>query len=217
MTFDDLLKKWNGGALFGAQSRLAKALGTDQGTVSRWMKGMMPSAEMRQKIAKVLGVNVDELNAAMDARAAYEGMKSSGSLVVRESMKPYETRMRVVGTVSAEKFDFSFDYDTGEFADVDLPRNPGKRAAILRVVGDCMEPKLANGDLIVVVEASEQEVPNGGLAVIRLNGDHTLKRVYRVADGVDLRPDNKAFKTIKIRGGETADVVGIVRWIIRKP
>lgn len=215
-TFEGLLKNWNNGVLFGAQSRLAKAVGTDQGTVSRWLKGLPPSAEMRPKIAKALGVSPEELAKAIDGNT-YKTMKEAGVLAIRESIKPYETRMRVVGTVSAEKFDFSFDYDTGEFADVDLPRNPGKRAAILRVNGDCMEPKLANGDLIVVVEASEQEVPNGGLAVIRLNGEHTLKRVYRVPGGIELRPDNKTHKTIRLSGDEPANVVGSVRWIIRRP
>lgn len=218
MEFNDLLAQWNGGIFKGAQTRLAKILDVDRGTISRWATGtLVPGEDLRRKVAQTLGVTVDELMATFKAYTMYQRMKADGVMTVKETFKPYETRMRVVGTVSAEKFDFSFDYDTGEYADVDLPRNPGKKAAILRVVGNCMEPKLSNGDMIVVVECTESEIPNGGLAVIRLNGEHTLKRVYRVPDGVELRPDSKAFKTIKIKAGDAADVVGVVRWIIRKP
>lgn len=218
MDFVDALTRWNKGLRRGAQSAFAEALGVNANTVSQWVGGRgVPDERLRAKAAEILGVSVDELMSTFKAYATYQRMKTEGVIGVKETFSPYETRMRVVGTVSAEKFDFSFDYDTGEYADVDLPRNPGKKAAILRVVGKCMEPKLSNGDMIVVVESTEPEIPNGGLAVIRLNGEHTLKRVYRVPDGVELRPDNKAFKTIKIKAGDAADVVGVVRWIIRKP
>lgn len=218
MDFLKALSRWNKGIQRGAQAAFASSLGVNPNTVSQWVSGRgVPDERLRPKIAEMLGVSVEELMASFKAYATYQRMKTEGVLSVKETFKPYETRMRVVGTVSAEKFDFSFDYDTGEYADVDLPRNPGKKAAILRVVGNCMEPKLSNGDMIVVVESTEPEIPNGGLAVIRLNGEHTLKRVYRVPDGVELRPDNKAFKTIKIKAGDAADVVGVVRWIIRKP
>lgn len=216
MNFKDILTRWNNGLAFGAQSKFAASVGVDQGTVSRWMNGLPPNEELRPRIAKILGITVEELMDSISGRKQ-ESLLSRAGIVVPTTFKPFTSRLKVVGTVSAEKFDFSFDYETGEFEEVDLPRDPGKKAALLRVSGKCMEPKINSGDLVVVVEAGFDEIPNGGLAVIRLNGECTLKRVHRMTDGIELRPDNKAHKTIKLSGDEPANVVGVVRWIIRKP
>ena len=62
MTFEELIKKRNGGILRGAQLRLAEKFHLAHNTVSQWMSGKSkPSEILRPKLAKELGVSVDEL------------------------------------------------------------------------------------------------------------------------------------------------------------
>jgi transcriptional regulator with XRE-family HTH domain len=62
--FEMLLKKWNDGIQRGAQARLAREIGVDQTTVSRWSSGIPPSEDLRAKVAKILGTTVDALMAS---------------------------------------------------------------------------------------------------------------------------------------------------------
>ncbi len=57
----DKIVSWNKGIERGAQLRFSKAVGVNQATVSRWMKGISPSEDQLPKIAKVLGVEPDDL------------------------------------------------------------------------------------------------------------------------------------------------------------
>jgi len=66
MKFEEHLKKWNGGIYRGSQLRLAKSLGIDQSGIRRWMEGTTkPKEELRPKLAKLLGITVDELMASL--------------------------------------------------------------------------------------------------------------------------------------------------------
>jgi transcriptional regulator with XRE-family HTH domain len=64
-TFIELIAHWNGGRQKGAQTALSKKIGVSQSTISRWMAGtMQPEVDLRPRLAKVLGVSEQELNAA---------------------------------------------------------------------------------------------------------------------------------------------------------
>ena len=62
----------------------------------------------------------------------------------------------------------------------------------LRVKGDSMEPKISNGDVVIVRQ--QEAVDNGDLAVILVNGnDATLKRFYASDAGVKLVSSNPKY------------------------
>ena len=44
-----------------SQYRLAKLLGVNQGTLSKWINGRDPKASMLYRISRILGVSMDEL------------------------------------------------------------------------------------------------------------------------------------------------------------
>ena len=48
------------------QYRLAKKLGINQGTLSKWMNGRDPKASMIYRISKILGVTMEELMEGTD-------------------------------------------------------------------------------------------------------------------------------------------------------
>lgn len=62
----------------------------------------------------------------------------------------------------------------------------------LRVKGDSMEPRIKDGDVVIV--RRQEAVDNGDLAVILVNGnDATLKRFYASETGVKLVSSNPKY------------------------
>jgi len=88
-----------------------------------------------------------------------------------------------------------------------------KKMLGLRVSGDCMETTASDGDYIVIAPTSTYEI--GGLVVAKLNGDCTLKRIYIEGKTAILKPDNKAFKPIRVPL-TSLKIVGSVRYMVRK-
>ncbi len=88
---------------------------------------------------------------------------------------------------------------------------------LLRVRGDSMiEDGILDGDMVVVRPGSD--VPQGGLAVVRLEseatgeGEVTVKRLYRESGHVRLQPANPAYEPIVV---PDATVEGRVTAVIR--
>lgn len=106
------------------------------------------------------------------------------------------------------------DYPVG-FAD-DYVRCPGitdPNAFAVRVVGDSMQPKFSQGDIIVFSPALE--VRNGDDCFVRLTEPHetTFKRVFFEDDNfVRLQPRNEKYSPLIVPGDR---VNGIYRAVIR--
>jgi repressor LexA len=92
-----------------------------------------------------------------------------------------------------------------------------KEAIVLRVKGDSMiGSRIYEGDKVVV--KMQQEVENGEIAVVNVNGDEaTLKRVKRTENGqVILYPDNPKYEPIIVTN-ESARVIGKVIQVMFEP
>lgn len=76
----------------------------------------------------------------------------------------------------------------------------------LLCVGESMEPKIKDGDLVAI--KAQPEVENGEIAAVRIDCEATLKRVFVFPDHIELRAENPAFPTI-IRIGEAMNDVHI--------
>jgi repressor LexA len=212
MTFSEILKQWNGGIWRGVTTRLAKSAGVSLPTASGWINGDVPGEESLRKLSKILDVGEQEL------RDSFVGGEETRSRVVQMTdMRLQYMRIPIVGTVSAEKFSFSYAHDTGESIEIALPPMANKKTVALRIEGACMEPTARNGEFAIVAESDSGEIQQGGLAVLQCNGESTLKRVHRMGDHIELRPDNKKFKTIKVKSEDELHVIGKVMWIVRKP
>jgi DNA polymerase V len=85
----------------------------------------------------------------------------------------------------------------------------------VRVAGQSMvDAGIDDGDLLIVDKALEPQNSNIVLAVI--NGDYTVKRLYK--DGADLylQPENKNFSPIKITPFMDFRIWGVVTGLIKK-
>jgi DNA polymerase V len=71
---------------------------------------------------------------------------------------------------------------------------------------------IQNGDLLVVDRSLA--VLSGDCVVAVLNGDFTVKRFVRAADGVRLEPANRAYKAIEVTEDGGVEVWGVVCHVI---
>jgi SOS-response transcriptional repressor LexA len=208
MTFNELLKKWNGGKLRGAQTNFAHAIGVKPNTVSQWASGLTPGEDHRERIAKHFGITVDQL---LEAYARPSGhMLADASSISYDAMK----MVPVVGNVGAASFMFNFDDPPLEYLPIPMPGSGSRRYAAFKVSGDCMEPRFHDGEIVVVGES--ETVPDGVPGVFRLDAHCTLKIPVRHADRLELRPLNPKYKSIEIRTNKMT-VVGVVVGVWRKP
>lgn len=65
----------------------------------------------------------------------------------------------------------------------------------LKIKGDSMEPKISDGDVVIV--RKQPTVENGEIAIVLVNGDEaTVKKVQRFDGGINLIPTNPAYKVL---------------------
>lgn len=86
---------------------------------------------------------------------------------------------------------------------------------VLRVQGDSMvDDGILDGDFIVVEERSDPT--NGETVVAVVNGEATVKRFHREADGtIRLQPANEKLAPVRLSGGDV-QVRGVVVAVMRK-
>jgi repressor LexA len=75
---------------------------------------------------------------------------------------------------------------------------------LLKVAGESMAPLLLPGDLVMV--RVQQRVARGEIAVVLIDDEATLKRVYEEAGGLVLKGDNPDFTPLRFAPAAAADV-----------
>ena len=159
------------------QMRLAEALGIAKSTISMYENGNRePDYETLELIADFFNVNI-------------------GSLITEKTLQKPKSHagyaVPVLGYVRAgipiEAVEDILDY---EEISQDLA-NTGEFFA-LKIKGDSMEPKISEGDVVIV--RRQEQVENGELAVVLVNGnDATVKRFYKNDSGITLISTNPAY------------------------
>ena len=75
----------------------------------------------------------------------------------------------------------------------------------LRVKGDSMEPRIKEGDIVIV--RKQDDVDNGDLAVMLVNGDEaTLKKIQKFNGGINLIPSNPSYAVMTYTSQEILDL-----------
>jgi repressor LexA len=87
-----------------------------------------------------------------------------------------------------------------------LPRSwvRGEEVFLLRVTGESMAPVILPEDLVMV--RSQARVARGEIAVVLVDDQATLKRVYEEAGGLVLKGDNPDFTPLRFSPEAAADV-----------
>jgi repressor LexA len=80
----------------------------------------------------------------------------------------------------------------------------GEEVFLLKVTGESMAPVILPDDLVMV--RSQARVARGEIAVVLVDDEATLKRVYEEAGGLVLKGDNPDFTPLRFSAEEAVDV-----------
>lgn len=164
--------------LRAGMSRLALAnrLNITQQAVGRWERGETePSSDILQRISQIFGVSINYLFGVDEMRP------SDGKLLVP-----------VLGDVAAgipiEAIENILDYE-----EIDASLANGSELVGLRIRGTSMEPRICNGDVVII--RRQECADNGDIVVALVGGESaTVKKLKLEPDGgFWLLPLNPAF------------------------
>ena len=131
-----------------------------------------PHLKTLDKLAKLFGVDIDDLNNKDLTTAFHTERKISGVSIPIVST--------IVAGMPADAYEDIMGYEeishelakTGDFV-------------CLKVKGDSMSPVIQDGDLVVIRQ--QKDVESGDIAAVRINGDEaTLKKVQKSPNGITL-------------------------------
>lgn len=185
---------------------IAQEIGVAKSTVQRYEKGTIEKIKLPvlEAIARVLDVNPAWLcfKSEVMEPVKYERPLPS-NIVPLPKMKEWQ----VLGATACGKPLHRELLDETVMAPDDI-----KADVVFRCVGDSMiNARIFNGDAVFV--RLQPKVENGQIAVVRVDDEYTLKRVYYHEDYVELRPENPVHEAIILRGHqlepEYFEVVGL--------
>jgi repressor LexA len=157
-----------------SQTELAKIVQVDQTAVSKWeLDKSYPDINVAKKLATLFNVSLDEL---------LNNEKPPGKRGVK---------IPVLGVIAAgvpiEAVEDIIDYE-------EITEELAARAEYfaLRIQGDSMEPRIKEGDVVIV--RRQPDVESGDVAVVYVNGyNATVKKITKHEEGISLIPFNTAY------------------------
>lgn len=188
-----------------SQRKLAQMLGISNGTVGAWeTKGTTPNMDTMDKLQEIFGVTAGEL--------------FTPHITARDDGEFSSQELRVFGRIAAgapiemEEGDFGFACPTYL-----IKRYP--KAFYLEVEGESMSRILPNGCYVLVDPDQREPIISGHVYAVCVNGyDATVKRVRKLANGVELIPDSldptyhAMIYDTTIADTETITIIGKVVW-----
>lgn len=163
-----------------SQIEMAKRLCVSQGTYSLWENDKVKiDNESLQKLADFFGVTIDYLLGREDR----SGLKSKRG-------KWIPVYGEIAAGIPIEAIEDIIDYE-------EIPEEMAAQGEYiaLRIKGDSMEPKISDGDVVII--RRQESVENGQIAAVMVNGDSaTLKRIKQEDNGLWLISSNQAYPPI---------------------
>lgn len=160
-----------------SQSELAEKLGLSPSTVSMYEVGKRePDFETEEKIADFFNTDLNTLR----GRDIETMQKSSNGFIIN-------VLGRVAAGIPIEAVEDIIDTEeiTEEMAATGTYFG-------LQIHGDSMEPRMCNGDVVIVRKQDDAE--SGDVVIAMVNGDDaTCKRLRKYRDGIELVSNNPAY------------------------
>lgn len=149
------------------QKDIAVIAGVSQQSVSNWLAGkLMPRMGAIEKIAE------------------YFGIAKSDLLEMKDGYESKATRIPVLGTVKAG-IPITAVQEILDYEEISSEMARCGEYFALRIKGDSMEPRMHEGDVVIVKQQST--VDSGQIAIVLVNGDEaTVKKVRFRNNGIEL-------------------------------
>lgn len=173
------------------QEELAKALDVSKSTVGMWEIGKrLPGPDKYEEIADYFNVDMDYLYGRTDVKQKIHYDTSGNEYVLRSQISG-GIEIPVLGRVAAGIPITATEHiiDTEEISQ--SMAADGEYFA-LQIKGDSMEPKISNGDVVIVRKQSDAD--DGDLVIALVNGDDAVcKRLKKYEEGIALLSNNPAY------------------------
>lgn len=189
LTVDEIKKYLN----IEDDSDLQEFLGyKSSGTVSKWRSGGVPPKAML-RIWEIINGRVDS-DFVLVPRYNVEATCGHGAIIEHEDVLEY---------LSFRKEWIKNSLRIGE-----------SNLAVISVKGDSMEPRLRDGD-VVLLDMSARAIEDNAIYALQFNGGLSIKRVQRFMSGaMEIISDNKTYRpeSLTPEQAENVKVVGRVVW-----
>lgn len=195
MSFGDIIKQLREERGYD-QSYICQKLQIEQSTLSNYENNRrVPKIELISEFAKLYNVSTDYLlGLADEPNRRHEIRRLSDAI-----------RIPVLGTVAAGIPLDAIQDGIDEWEEIPASMAAGGESFIaLTIHGTSMEPKMSEGDVVIV--RLQDDVESGDIALVYVNGnDATCKRVTKTAKGLWLKGLNDAFEPLFYSWDEVAD------------
>ena len=159
---------------------LESELGLGNSTISKWANSA-PNTDKLNKVAKYFGVTLDYLvNGVTSSPKIFDGNGGVWIPVLGRVAAGIPINM-VTDIIDQEQITEEMAASGEYFA--------------LQIHGDSMEPKMSDGDVVIVRQQDDAE--SGEIVIASVNGnDATCKRLKKYAEGIMLLSTNSAYEPI---------------------
>ncbi|MBQ7067011.1 MAG: helix-turn-helix domain-containing protein [Lachnospiraceae bacterium] len=172
------------------QKDVAKALGYNPTTFNTWCVGkIIPSAGKIQKIADYFKIGKSDL---LDDKTFLAGKKTKKGVVIN-----------VLGRVAAG---IPIEAVTDIIDTEEISEELAKSGEFfgLKIHGDSMEPRMYEGDVVIVRQQDDAE--SGDIVIAMVNGnDATCKRLMKYAGGIQLLSLNSKYEPMMFSNQDIID------------
>lgn len=151
-------------------------------TIQKWEMGTSePPLKKTRELADLFNVEIDDLT-NKDLESPYQEEKTSSKGVTINVLG------RVAAGIPIEAIENIIDT---EEIDGNLARTGNFFG--LQIHGDSMEPKISEGDIVIV--RKQEDAENGQIIIATVNGtDATCKRLRKYRDGIELISNNPSYE-----------------------
>lgn len=166
-----------------SQQKLADYLNVSRSTVAMWEAGSSePDLKILSEIADYFGVTVDYLM----------GREESAASTPPDPSVPGAKWIPVLGTIPAG-IPVETVQDIIDYEEISPQMAAQGEHFALQVSGHSMEPKISDGDVVIV--RKQEDAESGDICVVMVNGDDaTVKRIKKRPEGLMLIPSNPDYE-----------------------
>ena len=183
-----------------SQEQLADKLGVTKQAVSQMERGARkPSVTMLEALCDFFNVSTDYLLGKEDVTIRLVDNKDINRLDSPQSVR-IPVFDRVAAGIPLDAIENIIDWE-----ELSTRTVRGYEVFGLRVKGDSMQPRIVDGDVVIVRKQPDAE--SGDIVIVRINGDFaTCKRLVKYKGGISLISFNPAYPPMDYSNDEIKSV-----------
>lgn len=190
-----------------APSVVATAVDLSASAAAKWKQGAIPQKSTLKKIGEYFGVPAGSLTITDYSATKPLGKNFKGEakdIDVAFNSKGNSHRIPVLGRVSAG-IPIEQIVDVEDWEDISAAMAQNGEYFALKIHGHSMEPRMCEGDVIIV--RRQENVESGETAVVSINGqDATCKKIRHTTDGIMLISTNPQYEPMYYTNKQIQDL-----------